>query len=87
MYLASQSSTQVYSPFGSYVMEQHNKASKIPVFEPLDLPSKRKDGEALSNEQAAVSLKLQNYFAIHSVGPTPTKLQILLNVLMHKAKV
>ena len=25
MYLANQSNTQVYSPFGSYVVEQHDK--------------------------------------------------------------
>ena len=82
MYLASQSNTQVYSPFGSYVVEQHVSATK---FENVELPPQRKAGGTLSNEQAAVGLKLQQYYPIHAVGPTPTRLQILLNMLLQKA--
>ena len=82
MYLANQSNTQVYSPFGSYVVEQHVSATK---FEVIDLPPQRKADDALSNEQAAVGLKLQHYYPAHSVGPTPTRLQILLNMLLHRA--
>jgi hypothetical protein len=88
MYLASQSNTQVYSPLGSYVVEQHDKsdegARRRPShFEPLELP-RRKATDVLSNEQAAVALSLQSYFPIHAVGPTPTRLQILLNMLLHR---
>jgi hypothetical protein len=81
MYLTSQSNTQVYSPFGSLVVEQHAPPSR---FEVIDLPPQRKAGSALSNQQAAVGLKLQHYYPIHFVGPTPTRLQILLNMLLQR---
>jgi hypothetical protein len=81
MYLASQSNTQVYSPFGSFVVEQHVPEIRFGV---VDLPPQRKVDSALSNEQAAVGIRLQHYYPIHAVGPTPTRLQILLNMLLHK---
>jgi hypothetical protein len=87
MYLANQSNTQVYSPFGSLIVEQHiddGERFAATQFEAVDLPSKRKVGDVLSNEQAAVGLRLQRYYPIHAVGPTPTRLQILLNVLLHR---
>jgi hypothetical protein len=102
MYLATQSYTQVYSPFGSYVVERHangaerrfdtpepaisSKAAKPTRFEAVDFPSQRKAGDLLSNEQAAVGLKLQRYYPIHCVGPTPSRLQTLLNQLTGKAE-
>jgi hypothetical protein len=82
MYLASPSSTQVCSPFGSYVVEQHD--SRQVAFELPDLP-KRLCG-ALSFDQAAVGLRLQRYYPVHSVGPTPTRLQNLLNMLHHQGE-
>ena len=81
MYLANPSNTQVYSPFGSYVVEQH-----ATQFEAVEMPSLRKASDVLSNEQAAVGLKLQRYYPIHAVGPTPTRLQILLNMVFHKSE-
>ena len=92
MDLANESNTQVYSPLGSYVVEQrgkgrdHGQRFLATKFEVADLPSQRKAGDVLSNEQAAVSLGVQRYYPIHSVGPTPTRLQILLSVLLHKCK-
>ena len=101
MSLATQSSTQVYSPFGSYVVERHSngderrfdvaeptaftKAGEPARFENADLPTRRKAGDVLSNEQAAVALKLQRYYQLHSVGSTPARLQTLLNELIAKA--
>jgi hypothetical protein len=100
MYLAAQSNTQVYSPFGSYVVEQHAsgderrfdvpepamKATEAAQFEVADVPSQWKAGDVLSNEQAAVGLRLQRYYPIHCVGPTPCRLQMLLNQLMGRAE-
>jgi hypothetical protein len=51
-------------------------------FEVPDLPQ-RKDDNVLTVEQAAIGLGLQRYYPIHSVGPTPARLQILLNLLRH----
>ena len=62
MDLANESNTQVYSPLGSYVVEQrgkgrdHGQRFLATKFEVADLPSQRKAGDVLSNEQAAVSL-------------------------------
>jgi hypothetical protein len=43
MYFPNQNTTQVYSPFGTYVVEQHDKGSgkdrRFDVPEPRDLPS------------------------------------------------
>ena len=94
MYLASQSSTQVNSPFGSYVVEQHkgfDVARRFERSEPAFAPTKfevpdlpqRKDDNVLTVEQAAIGLGLQRYYPIHSVGPTPARLQILLSLLRH----
>ena len=51
-------------------------------FEVPDLPQ-RKDDNVLTVEPAAIGLGLQRYYPIHSVGPTPARLQILLNLLRH----
>ncbi|MET0669917.1 MAG: hypothetical protein ABWY66_07960 [Xanthobacteraceae bacterium] len=97
----TQSNTQVYSPLGSYVVERRAggderrfeaptpamKATEAAQFEMADVPSQRKAGDVLSNEQAAVGLRLQRYFLIHGVSPTPSRLQMLLNQLMGKAEV
>jgi hypothetical protein len=82
MCLASQSSTQVYSPFGSYIVEQHD--TRQATFETASLPIRHNPQGALSFDQAAVGLRLQQYYPVHSVGPTPTRLQILLNILLHR---
>jgi hypothetical protein len=58
MYLTSQSNTQVYSPFGSYVVEQHD--SRQPAFD------------------------VQRYCPVHAADATPTRLQILLNIVLHR---
>ena len=92
MYLASQSSTK--PPFGSYVVEQpkgFDVARRFERSEPAFAPTKfevpdlpqRKDDNVLTVEQAAIGLGLQRYYPIHSVGPTPARLQILLNLLRH----
>ena len=94
MYLANQSNTQVYSLFGS---EQRAnafddrrragvKATEQTKFEAVDVPAKRKDSDLLSSEQAAVALRLQRYYQIQFVGPTPTRSQMLLNELMGRAE-
>jgi len=90
MYLLafSQTNTQVYSPLGSYVVEQHDKDNeggrrRSTNFEPLEVP-RRKATDVLSNDQSAVALSLQHYFPIHAAGPTPTRMQILLNMLLHR---
>lgn len=58
MYLTSQSNTQVFSPFGSYVVEQHD--SRQPAFD------------------------VQRYCPVHATDTTPTRLQILLNIVLHR---
>ena len=94
MYLASSGNTQVYSPFGSDVVEQHkgfDVARRFERPEPGFNPTKFeapnmpqwKDDNLLTVEQAAIGLGLQRYYQIHSVGPTPARLQILLNLLRH----
>lgn len=103
MHLATQSNTQVYSPFGSYVVERHAngdqrrlhvpeppisvRAVDVIKFEVPDVLLPRQAGDVLSNEQAAVALALQRYYQLHSVGPTPSRLQMLLNELMEKSEV
>ena len=100
MYLTTPSNTQVYSPFGSYVLERHASADErlfdVPEparkviqttqFEMADVPSQRKAGNVLTNEQAAVGLRLQRYFQVHCLSPTPSRLQMLLNQLVGKAE-
>jgi hypothetical protein len=58
MHLASQSNTQVYSPFGSYVVEQHD------------------------NRETAFDV--HRYSPVHAADATPTRLQILLNIVLHR---
>ena len=92
MYLASQSSTQ--ATVRLHVVEQHkgfDVARRFERSEPAFAPTKfevpdlpqRKDDNVLTVEQAAIGLGLQRYYPIHSVGPTPARLQILLNLLRH----
>jgi hypothetical protein len=71
MYLSS-GNTQVYSPFGSYVVEQHDSG--------IDRHSQCET----VHEQANAALRVQQYCQMHGVGPTPTRLQILWNILLHK---
>ena len=82
MCLASQGTIQVYSPFGSYVVEQHD--NRQPAFDVPDLPKRHNDGSALSFNQAAIGLGLQRYYPVHCVGPTPSRLQILLSILLRR---
>ena len=94
MYLANQSTTQVSLPFGSYVVEQQNVAENVvscseeaqrTKFEVVDVPPKR-NGDLLSTEQAVVARSLQRHYQLYSVGPTPSRLQTLLNEFMGRTK-
>ena len=62
--------------------ERSERAFAPTKFEVPDLPQ-RKDDNVLTVEQAAIGLGLQRYYPIHSVGPAPARLQILLNLLRH----
>ena len=82
MHLASQSTTQIYSPFGTYVAEQHDTCQTS--FAVPDLPSRHNNCGTLSYDQAAVGLGLKRYYPAHSLDTTPSRLQILLNILLHR---
>ena len=96
MYLVKQSSTQVYSPFGSYVVEQYDSAffdyeRHFNVPEQEVSPARTENakfevGDLLSMAQAAVGQSLQHYYQFHAAGPTPTRLQMLLNELNQRAE-
>ena len=58
MYLTSPANTQVYSPFGSYVVEQHDYRQA-----PFDVAQ---------------------YLPAHAGDPTPTRLQILLDIVRQR---
>jgi hypothetical protein len=45
-----------------------------------------KDTGPLSPEQIAIGQNLQRYYQLHSVGPTPTRLQMLLDELMRRSQ-
>ena len=56
----------------------------------LEVPKvvpKRKDGDLLSPEQAAIALNLRRYYQLIAVGPTPKRLQMLLAELTRRAEV
>ena len=65
-----------------YLARQSSTQVAPTKFEAPDLPQP-KDDNVLTVEQAAIGLGLQRYYPIHSVGPTPARLQILLNLLRH----
>ena len=65
-----------------YLASQSSTQVAPTKFEAPDLPQP-KDDNVLTVEQAAIGLGLQRYYPIHSVGPTPARLQILLNLLRH----
>jgi hypothetical protein len=73
MYLSS-GNTQVYSPFGSYVVEQHDSGTE-----------RHRRREAVHDEEAVnAALRIQEYCPIHAVAATPIRLRILWNILLHK---
>lgn len=56
------------------------------MFAPKDVLPPRRAGSPLSPEQAAIADKLQRYYQLHSVGPTPARLQMLLDELMRRSE-
>ena len=82
MYLTSQGSAQVYSPFGSYIVEQHDGHQSS--FAVPDLPAGHKGCGALSFDQAAIGLGLQRYYPAHSIELTPSRLQVLMNIVLYR---
>ena len=45
-----------------------------------------KAGGPLSSEQSAIGRTLRHYYQLHSVGPTPTRLQMLLHELERRSE-
>ena len=66
MYLSS-SNTQVYSPFGTYVVEQHDVGN--------------------GQEANRPPVRIQQHDPLHGVGPTPSRMKILWNIMLHKYSV
>ena len=65
MYLSS-SNTQVYSPFGTYVVEQHHRNGQEP---------------------SEAAIRIHQHYPLHAVGPTPSRMKILWNIMLHKYSV
>jgi hypothetical protein len=72
MYLSG-GNTQVYSPFGSYVVEQHDNG----------IVDRHPRGDTV-HEAINPALRMHQYCPIHAGDPTPTRLRILWNILLHK---
>lgn len=94
--LPTQGNTQVYSPFGTYVVEQHDTACDTPPvpaepdtkegrFEPIPNLPPYWAGSVLSSDQAVIALFLQRYYQSGSAGPTPERLSALLHELEREA--
>ena len=66
----SSSNTQVYSPLGSYVVEQHDRGD--------DRRTRSAPGEANSS--------IQQYYPLHSVAQTPSRLRVLWNIMLHRQR-
>jgi hypothetical protein len=55
------------------------------MLEVKDVPFERPDGDLLSPEQNAIAISLRHYYQFIAVGPTPKRLQMLLDELMRRA--
>ena len=64
----SSSNTQVYSPLGTYVVEQHDRGD--------DRRSRSEPGEVKSS--------IRQHYPLHSVATTPSRLRVLWNIMLHR---
>ena len=56
------------------------------MFKASDVVPKMQGSSALTPEQASIGLGLHRYYQFASVGPTPKRMQMLLNELMRRAE-
>jgi hypothetical protein len=59
------------------------EATMFEVKDPVAIAS---TGAALSPEQQGIGQRLRQYYQLHCVGPTPKRLQMLLNELNRRAE-
>ena len=55
------------------------------MLETRDVVPQQQGSSALTPEQASIGLGLQRYYQFAAVGPTPKRMQMLLNELMRRA--